>query len=914
MKSKYDNLMEYDWSFEGEKGNYLTHNIHPYTAKFVPKLANILIDFFTSEGEKIFDPFCGSGTALVEAFALNRDFIGSDISPLASLISRVKTTRLTAKQIKEIKKIEEESRKEIVNLYREGFQSKFDDNIYPNIPHIEKWFSKTALVELGIIRDKIMKVKDEDTRNVLLTVFSSIITSVSNQDSETRYTADPNKKIQKLSVINKFSQNLARTVKKIILLNELETCSKGEILVDDARDLSKVASSSVDFIITSPPYLNAWDYNLYHRFRFYWLNFDVHNYRENEIGAHLSHSYSDSSPSIFFEDMRKSLVQMYRVLKDKKFCCIVIGNSTVRGKKVSSVNQLIEIALNVGFNHVKTIERYIPQTRKTMNSKIGRITKEYIIILQKDKNIPKGDSLFAFTFQDYVKHGLERDLAVREVKQFFDCSPIYESEKKIIFKVEPPPDYISKLRKIALFKRIQVVNSQGYLILVPDEVFFEYSDFLSKFVDDNVKINYYLSRVAENHFGHKVSKYLSHSFHDYIGRLYPQIVRSLIFSYNTPTGNVLDPFSGSGTTQIESSLMSIASVGIENNPLQAFLTNAKIRSLIIPPSEINKSLEELRIIIFNSLPLDESNTEIIQRWFSKENLLQLLKIKAAIRMEQNVDIRNFFLLCLSSITKEVSKWAPGQARVRISRSPIGDIDVYAKFFSRVKEYVDKIEIFQNIKDKIGLEYEYSKVFNGDSKELSSLVSGKFSLVLTSPPYANALPYIETDLLSATLLSFYDKRNYNIYLATEIGNREIDPTERNLIEQNFPIKMEELIPSSDCRELIQEFIRENSLLPRSNFRRKDHAAVLIRYYSDVNKIINEAYKVLLPNGVFIIVIGNNRLRAGEKWLEVKSDKYISDMAENTGFILEQTFQKNIEGTTNFFSKIKHESILVFRKPK
>lgn len=914
MKNKYGNLIEYDWSFKGEKSNYLTHDLHPYTAKFVPKLANVLIDFFTSEGDKIFDPFCGSGTALVEAFALNRDFIGSDISPLASLISRTKTTKLTTKQIKEIKKIEEECRKEIDFLYRRGFQSRFNDNVYPNIPHIEKWFNKIALAELSIIRDKIMRVKDENTRNVLLTVFSSIITVVSNQDSETRYTANPNKKIQKFSVINRFSEKLSRTIEKMVLLNELETGSKGEVIVDDARELSDVDSLSIDFIVTSPPYLNAWDYNLYHRFRFYWLNFDVNKYRKNEIGAHLSHSYSDSSPDRFFEDMRKALMQMHRVLRDGKFCCIVIGNSTVRGKKVNSVEKLIEIAETVGFSHVNTIERHIPQTRKTMNSKIGRITKESLIILQKDKNIPKGDSLFAFTFQDYVKHGLERDLAIIEVKRFFDCSPIYESEKKIIFKADLSGDYISNLRKIALFKRVQVMNSQGYLTLIPDEVFFEYSDFLSKFVDDKKKIKYYLGRIAKNHFGHKVSKYLSHSFHDYIGRFYPQIVRSLIFSYNTTTGQVLDPFSGSGTTQIESSLMSISSIGIENNPLQAFLTNTKIKSLIIPANKIDKSLEKLNERMHSPLPLDQSNTETIRGWFSEGNLLQLLRIKAAIDEEQDTDIRNFFLLSLSSITKEVSKWAIGQARVRKSLSPVSDVDVYAKFLRRAREYTDIIKIFQIIKHKVGLDYEYSKVLNGDSKEMSSLVSNQFSLVLTSPPYANALPYIETDILPAMLLSFYDKTSYKKYLTTEIGNREIDPAERDLIERNFLSKMEELIPSSDCRELIQEFIRENSLLPRTNFRRKDHAAVLIKYYSDMNKIINEVYRVLLPDGVFIIVIGNNRLRAGERWLEVKSDKYISDMAENRGFILEQTFQKNIEGTTNFFSKIKHESILIFRKPK
>src|SRR3989304_2958664 len=69
---------------------YLTHNIHAYTAKLIPQIPRYFIEKYTSREDVVFDPFCGSGTTLLEAMLLARNAIGIDINPLATLISEIK--------------------------------------------------------------------------------------------------------------------------------------------------------------------------------------------------------------------------------------------------------------------------------------------------------------------------------------------------------------------------------------------------------------------------------------------------------------------------------------------------------------------------------------------------------------------------------------------------------------------------------------------------------------------------------------------------------------------------------------------------------------------------------------------------------------------------------------------------------
>lgn len=82
-----------------------THGIHPYPAKFIPELPREIISKCTKERNIVLDPFCGSGTTLLEACIAGRKSIGIDSNPIATLISRAKTTALTEAELQTIETI-----------------------------------------------------------------------------------------------------------------------------------------------------------------------------------------------------------------------------------------------------------------------------------------------------------------------------------------------------------------------------------------------------------------------------------------------------------------------------------------------------------------------------------------------------------------------------------------------------------------------------------------------------------------------------------------------------------------------------------------------------------------------------------------------------------------------------------------
>lgn len=242
-------------SFFSTKGN-----IHTYPAKAVPEMVNELIKAVMSIKpiKTVLDPFVGSGTTALEAKYLGLDFWGSDLNPLAILLSKTKILTIddTACTKKQLNGFIEALKKEYKNT-----------NLIPvhNFEGMNYWFKEENIRELDYLRLKINQfIKENDKENqqmyalILLTAFSSTIRRVSlTRNSEFKlYRMSPNN-IEKFSVnaIDEFNDAVSNLLDILVAANDsYNNKTKSSIYLENAKSLSFLSDKSIDMVITSPPY------------------------------------------------------------------------------------------------------------------------------------------------------------------------------------------------------------------------------------------------------------------------------------------------------------------------------------------------------------------------------------------------------------------------------------------------------------------------------------------------------------------------------------------------------------------------------------------------------------------------------------------------------------------------------------
>jgi site-specific DNA-methyltransferase (cytosine-N4-specific) len=377
---------------------YLTHNFHPYAAKFIPQIPAFFINKYTSENDIILDPFCGSGTSLVEAKLLNRSGIGVDINELSVLISKVKTTKINVEELQLVDKLIQTARSEIAKNY-----SKIDNStnldyyhnnhtiynsltyILPKFTNIDHWFQTDTIYELSIIKNLIDNSDfSSNLKNFLFLAFSSIIVISSNQESETRYSAQQ-KNHPKFFVINQFESKVLSMKQRMLEFNKKASDSVISVFCHDSRDLEVILKpKTIDLAVTSPPYPNTYDYYLYHKQRMNWLNLDWWKAKNNEIGSRLRYSSYKEDVSSYIADMSRTFLGVSEAIKPNGRFIIVIGDSYLKGRKYSG-DELIKLASEgSGFIVEESFSYDLAISSKVFNKafrKDGK--KEHIMIFKK---------------------------------------------------------------------------------------------------------------------------------------------------------------------------------------------------------------------------------------------------------------------------------------------------------------------------------------------------------------------------------------------------------------------------------------------------------------------------------------------------------------------------------------------------
>jgi len=460
---------------------------------------------------------------------------------------------------------------------------------------------------------------------------------------------------------------------------------------------------------------------------------------------------------------------------------------------------------------------------------------------------------------NYKMFDYEIKLHIDEINKFFPDMKISIIKKNIIeFNTEAAEkdEVISKLSRLTYSKSFFVDNIEFHTLQYKKE----------------------LSCGKTGHQNRQSTRYGAHGLHEYKGKFNPQIVACLFNIMGIRGGdNIIDPFCGSGTSLVEASYSGINSVGYDINPLACFISNTKANSHNLNGQLIIDAVNRIEIN-YRSHGNSEIKSErysYLEKWFEREYLECFESIRSCILELEDLNLKNILLLIASNLLREFSKQEPGDLRIRRRKSEYPEKTVIESFLIASQAFSKNIS---NLNNSIVFENVDCLARNVDIRN-ASIIDGDTlaDAAITSPPYATALPYIDTQRLSLVWLDLINPGTINQLERELIGSREITKTSTNslkiqlLNEVSLPVELTSL-----CNEMI------GSLDDKDGFRRQATPYVIFRYFKDMEIMFKKVSKMIKPGGEFSLVVGSNHTVLGGKRYDLDTPRYLELIAKSQGW--------------------------------
>jgi len=347
------------------------HNWYYFKEGFSKQLVDIFINQFNlDENSTVLDPFCGVGTTLLTCKQRGIKSIGFDISPFFVFVSKVKIRDYDLEKLKE--------------AVSEALRWKFERPKYlPKEKFITRVFSRYTLEDFVFYRNKVLEIEDEKIRDFLLLALidSAIKTSWTIKDGAIlridKRGKPPLKKYFKYK-IKKMFKDL-----KYSNLKPIETT----VEIGDAREL-KIDDTSIDAVITSPPYLNKIEYT-----KIYSIEMSFLGFPETELRSYIGSRVEDVdisdldanlplSAKAYFNDMYSTLKEMYRVCKNNAKLAIVIGGGCFPDRAIEVDKIAAELSEKIGFTVKNVLVARNSWCTRARTIKVGKIRESIILLIK----------------------------------------------------------------------------------------------------------------------------------------------------------------------------------------------------------------------------------------------------------------------------------------------------------------------------------------------------------------------------------------------------------------------------------------------------------------------------------------------------------------------------------------------------
>lgn len=302
------------------------HRLHPYMGKFIPQLVEVFLRKF--KPKLVYDPFCGSGTTLVEANTLGIDSIGADISAFNVLLSRVKTYKYDPKILDKdlldiIKKVSDYTKK----ISKED---KVPKKLTTTNEYLNTWFAEQARKELLCYLSLIPQYR---CRGLLKVILSR---SARSARLVTHYDLDFPKKPQRGSyycykhrrtchpvqdAYRFLERYTADTLSRVKEFANIRTDADVKVIHGDSREVD--LPKNIDMVFTSPPYIGLIDYHLQHRYAYELLGLE--NNETREIGA-AKNGQSEEAKTKYINGINEVLLHAREFMTKDGLAIIVVND------------------------------------------------------------------------------------------------------------------------------------------------------------------------------------------------------------------------------------------------------------------------------------------------------------------------------------------------------------------------------------------------------------------------------------------------------------------------------------------------------------------------------------------------------------------------------------------------------------
>lgn len=372
MLSKHlsSRLRAIDWDFAGTYSESAFSSLHWHPSRFVSQIPAALVGLLSEKGELVLDPFCGSGTTLVEAQRLGRRAVGIDLHPVSCLVAQAKTLACSSRRIeKYVIRLREDA---TAVLSRQGSLGRpnVGTSMIPPTVQAEKWYMPKVQEDLGALWSTIVSYKGVE-RTIAEAVFSAILLPVCREDRHWGYVCDNSRPrgSEQRDVLDQYRRSLVRLLdayrqRERDFVGRMGTrmaMPNVDVVCEEVRSaLVRIGPGEADLVITSPPYFGVADYVKAQRLSMEWFGWEIETLRRREIGAR-SKRHRRGAVAEYLEELGETFELLKSRLKHGSVAVFVLGESRARAPVVGRVKVALE---EVGFGLEIDINRTVSSQRR----------------------------------------------------------------------------------------------------------------------------------------------------------------------------------------------------------------------------------------------------------------------------------------------------------------------------------------------------------------------------------------------------------------------------------------------------------------------------------------------------------------------------------------------------------------------